>query len=160
MSNFAALVQAIQETHERFAVQAVRAVNTALTLRNWLIGYRIAEFELRGADRAAYGDHLLSDLSDALERLGVSNTGRRQLYQYLAFYRAYPQIVRTAPAQLPVQPERLLSELSYSHFELLVSLDDAPKRAFYARISRFATTEAFRPLVWAEMANGTCELLA
>lgn len=29
----------------------------------------------------------------------VSNTGRRQLYNYLTFYRVYPGIVRTVPAQ-------------------------------------------------------------
>jgi hypothetical protein len=27
-----------------------------LTLRNWLIGYYIAEYELQGSDRADYGD--------------------------------------------------------------------------------------------------------
>jgi predicted nuclease of restriction endonuclease-like (RecB) superfamily len=73
------------------------------------------------------------------------------LYNYLAFYRAYPQIVRTVPAQtrhllpknidsekvrtasaqLTILPEKLLSSLSYSHFELLAALDDDLKRAFY-----------------------------
>lgn len=34
---------------------AYQAVNTALVQRNWLIGYRIAEEELGGTDRAEYG---------------------------------------------------------------------------------------------------------
>ncbi|MBW2094134.1 MAG: hypothetical protein JRI80_04530 [Deltaproteobacteria bacterium] len=97
------------------AAQAGRAVNVSLTVRNWLIGAYIAEFELCGSDRASYGDRLLSELSREL---------RRQLYNYLAFYRAYPQIVRTVPAQLAVAPEKFLGSLSYSHFELLVALDD------------------------------------
>ena len=33
-----------------------RAVNISLTLRNWLIGCYIAEYELNGEDRAAYGE--------------------------------------------------------------------------------------------------------
>ena len=98
--NFHELVTAIGQAHATLAAQATKAVNISLTLRNWFIGLYIAEYELRGTDRAAYGERLLSELANALERQGVSNTGRRQLYAYLAFYRCYPQIVRTASAQL------------------------------------------------------------
>src|SRR5205823_4364263 len=73
-------------------------------------------------------------------------------YNYLAFYRAYPQIVRTVSAQfralvpdtlidseiLPtmsaqfgVPAEQLLNHLSYSQFELLTAIEDPLKRAFY-----------------------------
>jgi len=149
--NFEKLVGVIRQVHEELAAQAGRAVNLSLTLRNWLIGAYIAEYELSGEDRASYGDNLLSELSRELRRREISNSGRRQLYNYLAFYRAYPQIVRTVPAQsrhllpktidsekvrtmsaqLTVVPEKLLSNLSYSHFELLAALDDDLKRAFY-----------------------------
>ena len=97
--DFAHLVAAIQQTHVVLANQAAKAVNISLTLRNWFIGQHIAEFELQGADRARYGDKLLSELAQALREQAVSNVGKRQLYGYLAFYRAYPQIVRTASAQ-------------------------------------------------------------
>lgn len=167
--DFSALVEAIRRVHDHSTEIAKRAVNTSLTLRNWIIGRYLAEYELQGADRAEYGDRLFTVLSNRLQHLNVSNTGRRQLYQYLAFYRAYPQIVRSLPAPfvqlLPamwetaespepvadksgplsaVNPkvrsvtalfelpgEKLLSCLSYSHFELLISLDDPLKRAFY-----------------------------
>jgi predicted nuclease of restriction endonuclease-like (RecB) superfamily len=149
--DFAALVTSIRETDARLLTQAIRSVNLGLTLRNWAIGFHIAEFELRGADRAAYGDRLLSELAKALGNHGISYTGRRQLYQYLAFYRAYPQIVRTVPAQfralLPASapsgkvptvsaqsglpPQKLLASLSYSHFELLVRREDPLARSFY-----------------------------
>jgi hypothetical protein len=105
---FERLVRAIQAADTHFSAQAVRAVNLGLTLRNWCFGLYIAEFELRGADRAGYGEHLLNDLSDALKQLGISNVGRRQLYQYLTFYRTYPQIVRSLPALSPA----LLAESS------------------------------------------------
>ncbi len=42
-------------------------INVSLTLRNWVIGYYILEYEQRGADRADYGGHLLgnSGVSDS-----------------------------------------------------------------------------------------------
>jgi hypothetical protein len=97
---FNVLISSIQAADSHFGAQAIRAVNCGLTLRNWCIGLYIAGYELLGEDRARYGERLLSDLSRELKRLGISNAGRRQLYQYLTFYRAYPQIVRTLPAQL------------------------------------------------------------
>lgn len=153
--NFDGLVAAIRQADAALAEQASRAVNVSLTLRNWFIGYHIAEFELQGADRASYGDKLLAELSRALREQSVSNTGRRQLYGYLAFYRAYPQIVRTASAlsaqvvsrplleekvrtlsaQFPDAPaldaEKLIGRLSYSHLEQLVELEDPLQRRFY-----------------------------
>ena len=59
--NFDSLVAAIERTHSALAEQASKAVNLSLTLRNWFIGYYIAEFELQGADRASYGDKLLAE---------------------------------------------------------------------------------------------------
>ena len=54
--DFKKLVDAIQQAHNQFSDQARRAVNTSLTLRNWLIGLHIREYEQHGADRAQYGD--------------------------------------------------------------------------------------------------------
>ena len=61
--NFEKLVEVIRQVHEELAAQAGRAVNLSLTMRNWLIGAYIAEYELSGADRASYGEKLLSELS-------------------------------------------------------------------------------------------------
>jgi len=131
------LVDSIRQVHKQLASQAGRAVNISLTLRNWMIGYYIAEYELRGVERATYGEKLLTDLSKELRKHQISNTGRRQLYNYLLFYKKYPQIARTVPAQssllilssnniaekvrtasaqLIIPPEKLLNTLSYSHF--------------------------------------------
>ena len=76
---FTSLIKAIRNFHEELAAQASRAVNISLTLRNWLIGCYIVEYELRGADRAKYGDQLLSMLALELEKKKVSNCNRRQL---------------------------------------------------------------------------------
>ena len=149
--DFKQLVDAIRQTNAELAAHAGRAVNISLTLRNWLIGCHIAEYDLNGADRAKYGDKVLSELATRLD--DISNCNRRQLYDYLRFYRTYPQIVETlsaqfehllpfsvsAPsekvpavsAQLQLSGEQLISRLSYSQFKLLVELDNQEKRAFY-----------------------------
>lgn len=98
--DFQSLVSTIAEIDRQLFAQAGKAVNVSLTLRNWFIGLQIAEYELHGSDRAKYGENLLNELSQELRKKGISNTGRRQLYNYLSFYRVYPQIVRTLPAQL------------------------------------------------------------
>jgi predicted nuclease of restriction endonuclease-like (RecB) superfamily len=150
--SFNKLVGYIQQVHNELSAHAGRAVNISLTLRNWLIGYYIAEYELSGSDRARYGGNLLRELAKRLTGLGVSNCNRRQLYRYLRFYRLYPEIVGTLPPQLKnllptdnrpsekvgtlspqlqIAPEQLIQRLSYSHLELIVDLDDDLKRAFY-----------------------------
>jgi predicted nuclease of restriction endonuclease-like (RecB) superfamily len=150
--NFQALVGAIQQLHSELAAQANRAVNLSLTLRNWLIGCHIAEYELHGADRARYGENLFSELAIELTHLKISNCNRRQLYRYLRFYRFYPEIMGTLSPQfisllplgvdepekvgppspqLQVLSEKLLHHLSYSHFDLLVDIDYNSKRDFY-----------------------------
>jgi hypothetical protein len=106
---FEQLVKSIHAVHSEAAVQASRAVNLSLTLRNWLIGCYIAEYELRGNDRAAYGEKLLDSLAAELTRLAVSNTNRRQLYRYLRFYRTYPGMVGTlSPPFRALLPEGVL----------------------------------------------------
>jgi len=47
--NFRKLVGIIRQVHEELTAQAGRAVNLNLTMRNWLIGGYIAEYELSGA---------------------------------------------------------------------------------------------------------------
>ncbi len=45
---------------------AFQSVNLALVERNWLIGYRIAEEELKGQDRANYGKEIIKKISKEL----------------------------------------------------------------------------------------------
>ena len=45
---------------------AYQAVNSALVQRNWLIGYRIAEEEMQGDNRAEYGASIINKGSTAV----------------------------------------------------------------------------------------------
>ncbi len=95
--NFDVLVNNIQDTHTSLQQSAIKAINKHLTIRNWLIGFYIVEFEQNGEDRAKYGEKLLDDLADKLDIKGL---GARNLKLFRQFYFLYPSIVQTASAQL------------------------------------------------------------
>lgn len=90
--DFAALVAAISKVHRSLAEQAARAVNVSLTLRNWLVGAYIREYEQQGADRAQYGEVLFDRLSHALASSGAVSYHPRELRRCREFYVAYPEI--------------------------------------------------------------------
>ena len=59
------------------------------TMRNWLIGYYIVEFEQHGKDRAEYGTQLLKKLEERVNRKGVNVTLFKNSRN---FYLHYPQM--------------------------------------------------------------------
>ncbi len=64
---FEELTRSIYQAHEYLKNRAVSAVNQSLTIRNWLYGYYIVEYEQNGKDRAKYGDKLLAILAKNLK---------------------------------------------------------------------------------------------
>ena len=80
--DFVSLVTVIVHLHQQTQDYATKAVNMALTLRNWLIGYRIAEFEQQGNDRAAYGQRLLPALAERLAAAGLKRVDVRELRRF------------------------------------------------------------------------------
>ena len=88
--DFGALVTAIGQVHERCAIQAGKAVNIAVTVRNWAIGCYIREYEQHGSDRAAYGAKLLDSLARRLASAPIVGLASRTLRQCRQFYVTYP----------------------------------------------------------------------
>ena len=155
-SALSTLVEHIGLLHERTQQAAAQQVNYWLTVRNWLIGWYIAEYEQHGDDRATYGEQLMSELARRLRE--VPGLAVRRLYQCREFYQAYPTILQTVSAKLKrldlpnltasagfakpgegpitnnlpgIAPDLLLSRLSFSHFIELLLLDAPLQRAFY-----------------------------
>jgi len=95
--NFQVLVTTIQQTHSTLQQSALKAVNKHLTIRNWLVGFYIVEFEQKGEDRAKYGENLLSELAKSVKIKGLSETN---LIINRQFYRIYPQIYQTLSEEL------------------------------------------------------------
>ena len=54
--DFNKLVTDIQYTSQHLQQNATKAVNINLTLRNWIVGFFIIEFEQNGKDKSVYGD--------------------------------------------------------------------------------------------------------
>jgi predicted nuclease of restriction endonuclease-like (RecB) superfamily len=150
--SFEALVTSIRHVDVQMRAQAGRAVNISLTLRNWMIGFYIEEYERVGVDRARYGERLMDELAAILKERGVSRADRRELYRYRRFYLVYPQVVEVAVSlspsveiqrtkdhrkvesptpQSPVSGKWLVEHLSFTHIVELIDLEDASQRAFY-----------------------------
>jgi len=90
--DFEKLVMSVRQAHEELTAQAGRAVNVSLTLRNWLIGLYIREYEQHGEDRAKYCEFLLNRLSEELGRFNIPRSNARELRRFRLFYSVYPQI--------------------------------------------------------------------
>ena len=74
--------------------QAFQAVNTTLVKRNWLIGYRIVEEELKGTTRTDnYGKKIMKTLSKSLTKEYGKGFDVSTLYKFKRFYEAFPDIL-------------------------------------------------------------------
>jgi len=103
--------------------RVVWAVNFQMVLAYWSIGREIAEDEQRGKGRADYGAYLLASLSKRLTRdfgEGFSEQSLRNMRQFYGLFK-----IRST----------LWSELSWSHYKLLIRIEDARSRRFYGNES-------------------------
>ena len=98
-----------------------QAVNVALTLRNRKLGRRIAKEELDGAERAEYGKHVSATLAKDLSVKYGKGFDRKSLYNYLRFFRFYPEFVDATSRQL----------LPWTHYSKLIRVDDSDARLWY-----------------------------
>ena len=84
--NIDILVNSIQTANSHLHQNAIKAVNINLTLRNWLIGYYIIEFEQKGEDRSVYGSNLLNLIAKKIEIKGLTSP---ELSRCRQFYNTY-----------------------------------------------------------------------
>ena len=91
MKNISQLITTINDVHSELQANAANAVNKALTIRNWLIGYYIVEYEQNGEDRAEYGDKVIDTL--ALRLNHIKGIDRRSLYKFRQFYVSYQYLL-------------------------------------------------------------------
>lgn len=154
LHSFNDLASIVQTTHDAAQSSAVKAINRMQTMRNWLIGYYIVEFEQHGKDRAEYGTQLLKKLEERVDRKGLTTT----LFKWARkFYRLYPQMMENLPIPIcatvmhQLQPienkedtigasmthqfitpgKTIISHLSFTHLREIMTLDDPFARYFY-----------------------------
>jgi predicted nuclease of restriction endonuclease-like (RecB) superfamily len=146
--NFEQLIKAFEQANEYLQEKAVSAVNQSLTMRNWLFGHYIVEYEQNGEDQSKYGEKLLNSLSRKLQNSGVKGVSITNLKLCRQFYITYPQIGQSLPDQSlkkslseksgdinksneGIDGAIILSRLSFTHIIELLTIEDPLKRLFY-----------------------------
>ncbi|MFD2938549.1 PDDEXK nuclease domain-containing protein [Flavobacterium notoginsengisoli] len=109
-------IKAIIETSKE---RAIRAVDNERTTMYWSIGKRIFEEEQQGKERADYATYLIQYLAKELQPHYGTGFSYRQLNWYRKFYRTFPIV------------SALRTQLSWTHYKLLLSIDNEEKREFY-----------------------------
>jgi len=103
-----------------------RQLNATLVSLYWSIGHRVRRDILK-QKRAGYGERIVATLSQRLTIEFGRGFSRRNLFNMIRFAEVFPD--RTIVQALSAQ-------LGWSHFTLLVPLEDRLKRDFYAELCR------------------------
>ncbi len=106
--NFKTLISSIATTHSAMYDSAIKAVNTNLTIRNWLFGYYIATYEQKGEDRARYGERLLENIA---QKISIKGLTAPELSRCRQFYNCYPWILGTVSQEFEL-PEKIRQSLT------------------------------------------------
>ncbi|HYI09280.1 MAG TPA: PDDEXK nuclease domain-containing protein [Thermoanaerobaculia bacterium] len=128
---------------------AYRAVNAAMVQAYWNVGRLIVEHEQQGRHRAGYGEAVIATLAGRLTRDLGPGFDERNLRYMRAFHLAFP-ILNALRSESPTSGKRnalrsesairhaprdespgLRSELSWTHYRLLLSVDDPAARDWY-----------------------------
>ena len=121
-----ALLQDIRDLIEDARNTVASTVNKALTMLYWRVGKRIDQESLKGS-RAEYGENIVHALSAQLQSEYGQGFTKRNLFNMIRFAQVFPdeKIVHALRAQL-----------SWTHFRILIAIDDPLKRDFYAEMCR------------------------
>jgi len=113
------IIHQIQSIIANAREKAVRSVDTERVLMYWQIGKVIFEEEQQGKDRAEYGKFLIKSISNEFQPQFGTGFSVRQLERNRQFYRMFP--IASA----------LRTQLSWTHYKLMLSIENDNKRAFY-----------------------------
>lgn len=103
-----------------------RSVNTILSQRNWLIGYRIAEEELAGEEREEYGAEVIKKLSRELTKRYGKGYTKTNLYSFYRFYKCFSEIFHSVSGKSAFK-------LSWTHYRILLQVHDETARKWYEK---------------------------
>jgi len=115
------LFERIQEILEVARNKVYRTANTEMLRAYWNVGREILEEEQNGQARAKYGSALLEDLARRLTELYGKSFSSRHLRYMRQFYREFPKW------------NAVRSELSWTHYRLLLKIDREDARIFYMK---------------------------
>jgi len=128
LSQSSDLLQDLKSLIDQGRIQAIAAVNSAVTITYWHVGKRINEEVLHG-ERAEYGKQIIPSLAEELVALYGKSFEAKNLRRMMQFAEAFPALEIVVP---------LARQLSWSHFLALIPLKSTEARLFYAHTAHEA----------------------
>jgi len=151
------LYQEVRAVLETARSDAYRAVNAAMVQAYWQVGRLIVEHEQKGRRRADYGEAVIATLADRLTRDLGRGFDERNLRYMRSFHLAFPILnplrfelpdpekrnaarselaihnpgLDATPAPAHRHPATLRPELSWTHYRLLLGVEDLHAREWY-----------------------------
>jgi len=113
------LFQSVKEIIRQSREKVFRIANSTLLLTYWQIGQLIVEDEQQGKERAEYGKYTLKNLSKKLTLEFGKGFDESNLRNMRSFYQTFPIC------------DALRHELSWTHYRLLIRLDNSEKINYY-----------------------------
>ena len=107
---------------ERSQKVVYSAIDLVLLKRNWLIGKRIYEEELKDTRRENYGKEIINKLATKLTEKYGNGFSEVNLYYCYRFYTKYKNIFYSVSKE---------SLLSWTHYRLLIAINDKNARDWY-----------------------------
>jgi predicted nuclease of restriction endonuclease-like (RecB) superfamily len=120
------IVSDMQKIIDMSQQKAYQLVNKMLLQRNWLIGYRIAEEELQGENRAEYGAEVIKKLSKELTDIYGKGFTKSNLYSFYSFYKCFPEIFHSVSGKSGAM-------LSWTHYRCLIQVKEETARKWYEK---------------------------
>jgi predicted nuclease of restriction endonuclease-like (RecB) superfamily len=128
-NNTQVLVTDISQFIDNAKLKVAREFNDAQVKLCWLIGNRIST-EILNSQKAQYGEQIIIQLANELSLRYGGGFSRSKLFRMVQFARFFADLEIVAT---------LSQQLSWSHFVLLVAIEDKLKRDFYAEMSRVSS---------------------
>ncbi|MBQ2814126.1 MAG: DUF1016 family protein [Akkermansia sp.] len=119
ISSLSPILNDLRHIIDTAKLNTMRSIDFCRVRMYWELGQRIVEEEQHGAARANYGSFLLKNLAHRLEKEYGSGFSLRQLERARQFYRTYPNA------------SALRSQLNWSQYKMLISIEDKNKREYY-----------------------------
>ena len=126
------LLDKVSNLIEEARRKTVRHINTVITQTYWEIGRLIVEEEQRGEKRAEYGEYLIRRLAKDLTKQFGKGFTERNLWWMKQFYITYPKLyAMRAEFEKDEKLYALRTQLSWTHFRILMRIKDETARQFY-----------------------------
>ena len=147
------IIDDVEEIIVRSRDVAYQAVNVSLVYRNWLIGKRIFDEELKETRKENYGLEIIKSLSKKLKIKHGNGFSTANLYQFYLFYKTYTDLFQTLLEKSfsllsredqnilwPPATQSFLLNVEYSHhilnwtcYSRLIFVSDCKAREWYEK---------------------------